>query len=63
MGGVISGLFIGPAKFKKGSTKVFIEGAMAVHHTSIIGQNGAGNANAPLGMQVTPSQSLVTIMV
>lgn len=63
VGGVVSGVFIGPAKFTTGFSKVFIEGAVAAYHNSMIGQNGAGNANAPPGIQVTPSQSLVTIMV
>jgi hypothetical protein len=61
VGGVISGVFKGSAKFTKGSSKVFVEGASVVHHTSQIGQNGS-NANGPPGTQVAPSQSKVIVM-
>jgi len=62
VGGTTSGVFKGPAKFLKGSSKVFVEGASVVHHTSKIGQNGVSNANVPPGMQVSPSQSKVIVM-
>jgi hypothetical protein len=61
-GGVISARFKGPAKFKLGSTKVFVEGAMVAHHMSMIAQNGVANSNIPPGLQVSPSQPLVTVM-
>lgn len=58
LGGVVSNKFKGPAKFKKGSSKVTIEGAAAAYMTSMAGQNGGSNANA-MGMQVAPSQAKV----
>ena len=61
-GGVVSLVFKGPAQFKMGSTKVFVEGAMVAHHTSMIAQNGVAMANIPPGIQVSPSQPLVTVM-
>jgi hypothetical protein len=61
-GGVISSKFKGPAKFKKGSSKVSAEGSPIVHLTSMIGQNGVANANHPAGVQVAPSQTKVLIM-
>lgn len=62
VGGVVSNRFKGPAKFKKGSSRVSAEGAPVVHLTSMIGQNGVANANMPAGTQVAPSQSKVTVM-
>jgi hypothetical protein len=62
VGGVISNRFKGPAKFKKGSSKVKAEGSPVVHVTSMIGQNGVANANHPAGVQVAPSQTKVTVM-
>ncbi len=61
-GGVISNRFKGPCKFKKGSSKVKAEGKPVVHLTSLIGQNGVANANVPVGVQVAPSQTKVTVM-
>ncbi len=61
-GGVVSSKFKGPALYKKGSTKVKIEGAPAVHLTSMIGMNGGANANMPAGVQIAPSQMKVTVM-
>jgi hypothetical protein len=55
-GGVVSSRFKGPAKFKKGSSKVKVEGSPLVHVTSMIGQNGVSNHNMPAGVQVAPSQ-------
>jgi hypothetical protein len=60
-GGVVSNRFKGPAKFKKGSSKVFAEGSPIVYLTSMIGQNGVANANHPAGLQVQPSQSKVHV--
>ena len=45
VGGIISGKFKGPAKAKKFSMKVKVEGKNVVYHTCVIGQNGS-NANA-----------------
>jgi len=62
LGGVVSNRFKGPAKFKKGSSKVKVEGSALVHHTSTIGQNGVPSHNHPAGIQVAPSQVKVLIM-
>lgn len=61
-GGVVSNKFKGSALFKKGSSKVQVEGNDVVYHTSMIGQNGGSNANNPAGVQVAPSQMKVTVM-
>lgn len=58
-GGVVSSKFKGPAKFKKGSSKVKVEGSPMVHLTSAVGLNGGSNANCPAGVQVAPSQTKV----
>lgn len=60
LGGVISGVFIGPATFKKGSSTVKAEGKPICHLTSLVGQNGS-NANVPAGQQISPSQTMVMI--
>ena len=60
-GGVVSNKFKGPAKCKKGSSKVKVEGKECAHHTSMWGQNGGSNANHPAGVQVAPSQTTVTV--
>lgn len=58
-GGVVSNKFKGSGKFKKGSSKVKIEGAEGVHLTSMIGINGGSNANNPAAIQIAPSQTKV----
>ena len=58
--GVISGMNMGKIKFKKGSSKVKIEGQNCVHLTSVTGHNGA-NANMPAGAQIAPSQTKVKV--
>lgn len=58
LGCVISNMIKGPAQFKKGSMKVYIEGQPAVMHTSACSQNGV-NANSPAGIQASPSQTKV----
>jgi len=60
-GGVISSKFKGPAKFKKGSSKVKVEGSPICHLTSMVGLNGGSNANCPAGVQVAPSQTKVLV--
>lgn len=60
MGGVMSGIIKGPCQYKKGSSKVEIEGLPAAHHTSTISMNGV-NANAPMGVQTAPSQTKVLV--
>lgn len=61
-GGVISSKFKGPAKYKKGSSKVKVEGSAIVHLMSMVGMNGGSNPNYPVGMQVAPSQTKVIVM-
>jgi hypothetical protein len=61
-GGVVSSKFKGPAQYKKGSSKVKVEGAPIVHLTSIVAMNGGSNANMPPAVQVAPSQTKVTVM-
>jgi len=60
LGGLISGMIMGPAAFKMGSTKVKVEGSPAVSLTSMTAHNGT-NANAPAGTVVAPSQVKVLI--
>ena len=59
-GGVVSGMFKGPVLFKRGSSKVFIEGSPCEFHTVTTGHNGS-NSNMPAGTQVSPSQSKVLV--
>jgi hypothetical protein len=61
-GGVKSNKFKGNALYKKGSSKVKVEGNQIVHHTSLISQNGGSNGNVPPGVQVAPSQTKVIVM-
>ncbi len=61
-GGMISSKFKGPAQYKKGSSKVKVEGKELCHLTSMVGQNGGSNANIPPGVQVAPSQTKVIVM-
>lgn len=59
-GGLVSGQNMGPISFKKGSAKVLVEGQGVIYQTATSGQNG-NNANAPAGMQQTPSQTKVLV--
>jgi len=59
LGGVMSGQFKGPGKFKNGSSKVRAEGQKLVYLGCMIGHNGS-NANMPAGAQISPSQTDVT---
>jgi len=59
-GGVASGGNLGEVAFKKGSSKVKIEGQPCVHQMSVTSQNGS-NANVPAGIQAAPSQSKVIV--
>ena len=59
-GGVVSGQNMGPITFKKGSAKVLVEGAAVVYQSAITAHNG-NNANAPAGMQQSPSQTKVLV--
>ncbi|HXX92275.1 MAG TPA: PAAR-like domain-containing protein [Planctomycetota bacterium] len=60
LGGVISGVFIGPAAPKLASTQVKAEGQGIVYVTCMFGQNGT-NPNVPAGLQVAPSQAKVLV--
>ena len=60
LGGMVSGMNMGEIQFKKGSSKVKIEGQPCVHLTSMTSHNGS-NANAPAGVQVAPSQVKVLV--
>ena len=59
-GGLVSGSNLGEVAFKKGSSKVKIEGQPCVHLTSVTSHNGS-NANAPAGVQMVPSQVKVFV--
>src|SRR5215218_3212944 len=60
-GGVASGVFKGGAKFMQGSGKVKAQGHPVCYLGSTIGQNGPGGKNQPMGKQVAPSQTKVTV--
>ena len=59
-GGIISGEICGQVTFRKGSSKVSVEGERIVHTGSPTSHNGS-NANAPRGRQVEPSQGKVFV--
>lgn len=58
--GVVSGVNMDKVAFKKGSSKVKIQGQPCVHLTIMTGHNGS-NANMPAGAQIAPSQTKVII--
>lgn len=60
-GGIMSGKNMDQASFKKGSSKVKIEGQPCIHLTAMSAHNGT-SANAPAGNQLVPSQTKVLIM-
>jgi hypothetical protein len=60
LGGVVSGMNMGEAAFKKGSTTVKVEGQPCIHLTSLTSHNGT-NANMPAGVQIAPSQTKVIV--
>lgn len=59
-GSVVSGMTKGPVQFKKGSSVVKVEGQPVVFQTCPTAHNGS-NANAPLGVHASPSQTKVTV--
>ncbi len=59
-GGVVSGMNMGPVVAKMGSSKVKFQGKGAFYVTGMTSHNGS-NANAPLGNQVSPSQTKVMV--
>lgn len=60
LGGVVSNRNMDKVVFKKGSSKVKVEGQKVVHLTSTTGHNGS-NANMPAGAQIAPSQVKVLV--
>lgn len=58
--GVASGMNMSKCTFKKGSSKVLIQGQPCIHLTSMSAHNGA-SANMPAGAQVAPSQTKVIV--
>jgi hypothetical protein len=59
-GGVVSNRNMDKVSYKKGSSKVKVEGQELEHLTAMTGQNGS-NANMPSGMQIAPSQVKVLV--
>jgi hypothetical protein len=59
-GGMVSGRNMDKIVFKKGSSKVQIEGKGCAHLTCLTTHNGS-NANAPAGNQIAPSQVKVLV--
>jgi hypothetical protein len=60
MGGLMSGMIMGPARFAMGSVTVMIDGAPAIYQTCQVAANGV-SANAPMGLHDSPSQATVLI--
>jgi Domain of unknown function (DUF4150) len=60
LGGVVSNVNMNKVVYKKGSSKVKVEGQPLQHLTAMTGHNGM-NANMPSGMQVAPSQAKVLV--
>jgi hypothetical protein len=60
VGGVVSGTIKSTCTFKRFSSKVKLEGANAVYQLCNTAHNGK-SPNAALGMQVSPSQTDVTV--
>jgi len=58
--GVMSGTVMSKVIFRKGSSKVIVQGNACVHLTIMTGHNGS-NANMPAGAQIAPSQLKVII--
>ena len=58
--GITSGTNMDKVLFKKGSSKVKIEGQPCIHLTAMSGHNGV-SANMPAGNQLVPSQTKVLI--
>ena len=58
-GGVVSGVFLGPVKWKTASAKVYAKGKRVALHGGVTSHNGT-SPNAPVGQQVGASQGKVT---
>jgi hypothetical protein len=61
LGGVVSGIIMGPGKFTLGSATVKMSGMPPVYMGSMIGLNGTAAANCPAGCQIAPSQVMVQV--
>jgi hypothetical protein len=59
-GGVTSGVNMQKVTFKKGSSKVKVQGQACYYATAMSAHNGA-SANMPAGLQVAPSQTKVLV--
>lgn len=59
--GVVSNKIMGGAQIKMGSMRVYWEGKMAAHLTSMTAQNDPSNSNIPPGVNAVPSQPVVTV--
>ncbi|TVP58345.1 MAG: DUF4150 domain-containing protein [Gemmatimonadales bacterium] len=59
-GGVVSNRNMDKVSYRKGSSKVKVEGQECEHLTAMTGQNGK-NANMPAGNQIAPSQVKVLV--
>jgi hypothetical protein len=59
-GGVVSGTSAQKVLFRKGSSKVMIEGKGAAHLTAMTAHNGS-NANMPAGLHDSPSQAKILV--
>ena len=57
--GLMSMKNMGKVTFKRHSSKVKFEGKGVVTHTAMTAHNGDGNANAPCGAHLAPSQTKV----
>lgn len=62
LGGVVSNVNMNKVTFKRGSSKVKVEGQPLQHLGAVTGHNGV-NANHPMGAQVAPSQAKVLIAI
>lgn len=60
-GGVVSNMIKGPCQFKLGSFSVKIQGQSATYLGSIVAHNNTSSANMPMGAQIAPSQTMVTV--
>lgn len=60
LGGVVSNRFMDKVIYRKGSSKVKIEGQECIYLLAPTGHN-AKNANMPAGMQIVPSQVKVLV--
>jgi hypothetical protein len=60
IGGVVSNMIKGEVAYKKGSSKIKVEGKAQAYISCTTGHNGS-NANMPAGAQIAPSQTMVMV--